>query len=721
MKKLCFVFTHLFLVAATCAAGTYRSLTGEPLEKGNVIGEDGRIRAVTTPVLRVFLTAEPEVKGRVLLLPGGGYNILSAIKEGAETAKFLASNAYDVAILEYPVAAGPTTRDLALKTAKSAYQSLRTDPARFGLRGQRLGIMGYSAGAHLAARTVQFLPADEQPDDVILIYPAYLHETVHGTVNPSVVPPKEGLGRLFTLIAANDRKPWVESAEMYTKTWRGFGGEAAFHLLPQGGHGFGINTPEALATDFPKLFSEFLRVEPPAPRKGHPADQPAQGRNAARHQQKCELAARQKFDLIMVGDSITHNLDNPNFSEVWNHFFAPRNALNLGFSGYRTENILWNLQHGQLAGQSPKVITLMIGTNNVDEKNYPVRHTAPELARGVAAIVQVLRTACPTSKILLLRTFNGSYDGEKPTSHRLILDRASDIFRNLADDTHVFYGDVNHVFLLPDGRINRELMPDFLHPNPEGALRWAQAMEPLLSRLMGDESRDPALPTNSAIIPTPKLEKDSYDWHTRHAQVLEIKDRINPEIVLIGDSITHFWAGEPAAHIARGKAAWDSVFAGHRVLNLGFGWDRTQNVLWRLDHGHLDGLDPRMIVLHIGTNNTSETRNARKNTPQEIGEAVLAICTRIRSKTPRARIVLMAVFPREKSPEHPRRLLIQEINNELAMLAKTHALTFVDIASVMLQYDGTLPPDMAADACHPTEKGYQVWANALHPLLPAAW
>ena len=178
-------------------------------------------------------------------------------------------------------------------------------------------------------------------------------------------------------------------------------------------------------------------------------------------------------------------------------------------------------------------------------------------------------------------------------------------------------------------------------------------MEPMLSELMGDAPRDMAIPANTAIVPVPKLENDSYDWYARHAAVLRAKDDIKPEIVLIGDSITHFWGGQPKEGHANGPRAFASVFAPYRVLNLGFGWDRTQNVLWRLDRGEIDGLYPRVVVIHIGTNNTSQTAHARQNTPAEIVEGIAAICGRVRSKTPAARIILMQVMPRRKSPTIP--------------------------------------------------------------------
>lgn len=222
---------------------------------------------------------------------------------------------------------------------------------------------------------------------------------------------------------------------------------------------------------------------------------------------------------------------------------------------------------------------------------------------------------------------------------------------------------------------------------------------------------------NTAVISVPKLEEDSYDWWARHKEILDIGIAVNPEIVLIGDSITHFWSGQPKAAIANGPKAWDSVFENYSVLNLGFGWDRTQNVLWRLEHGELDGLHPRIVIINIGTNNTSQTTNARQNTSAEIAEGVLAVCNMVRSKLPNAKIILMGVFPREEKPDHPRRFQIAEINRLISEFGKMPDITFLDIGSSLIESDGTISKDIMFDFCHPTQKGYQIWADALNPLI----
>jgi lysophospholipase L1-like esterase/acetyl esterase/lipase len=705
---------------------SYILLNGQAISKGNPLDADGNIHKFKDPLVRLIRTKSKSPKGTILLIPGGEYEVLKVKNEGQMTAKFLNAENFDVAILDYHVSSALQTRDLALVDALKAFRLLKKDCKSFGLCGDRFGIMGFSSGGHLAARTVQRLSEKEQPNDLILISPSYLNEKINGTVYPAVLPLVKPFARLFTVISANEDKALATSCEEYAKTWKGYDGSATFQLLTDSAY---ISEKDQNPMDkkykLSRILKTFLEAKPEIQVAGiNPATVPIAGYNPKRHAEKLALVAKEKFDLIMIGNSITNNFEKPQYQPIWNQFFAPRKAVNLGFSGYRTENLIWNIQNGELEGQSPKVIVLEIGTNNIDEKHYPTRHTAGQLAGGIEAIVKLMREKLPDAKIILLRCFPGCYGGPNPTSHRLILERASDIVSKIADGKHIFYCDVNHVFLNMDGSINHEMMSDWLHPSPAGAKAWAQAMEPLLSELMGDKSLDKEIPSNTAVVPVSKLENDSYDWWTRHSDVLSIKDSINPEIVLIGNSITHFWGGLPQLKYANGQLrtpngpkVWDSLFGKYRVLNLGFGWDRTQNVLWRLDHGELDGLHPRTVIIHIGTNNTSETPNARMNTAPEIVEGIRAICMRVRSKVPGAKIVLMSVFPREQSPIHPRRILINEINRNLELFAKENNITLLNIGPKMLAPDGTLPKDIAPDFCHPTEKGYQIWADAIGPFI----
>lgn len=214
---------------------------------------------VTTPALQIFPSGVSSVKGTVMLLPGGGYGRLAIGHEGVNTARLLNEQGFDVAILEYHVSAGGKTREMALDDALTAFRMIKTGHAKLGLRGGRLGIMGYSAGGHLAARTVEALGPREQPDDVILIYPAYLDETIKRTDILAVKPPVTPTPRLFALIAADDNRRWVRSCRDYVKTWKEHGGPADFHLLPDGGHGFGMKESRpGAAQHWPDLLKAFL-------------------------------------------------------------------------------------------------------------------------------------------------------------------------------------------------------------------------------------------------------------------------------------------------------------------------------------------------------------------------------------------------------------------------------------------------------------------------------
>ena len=223
---------------------------------------------------------------------------------------------------------------------------------------------------------------------------------------------------------------------------------------------------------------------------------------------------------------------------------------------------------------------------------------------------------------------------------------------------------------------------------------------------------DDALPANTAIEPVPKLEQDGYDWYARHDAVIKAKQGADPDVVLIGDSITHFWGGDPPGP-NHGPTAWAAAFGAHHALNLGFGWDRTQNVLWRLDHGEFDGLHPRWVVLLIGTNNLTGTSHARENTSSEIVAGISAICTRIATLSPTTRIIHMAVFPRGRKADDHFRPKIAEINRLLAAYAAQQHHAYIDIGPQLLDASGTIPPDIMGDATHPTDKGYAIWASAL--------
>ena len=181
----------------------------------------------------------------------------------------------------------------------------------------------------------------------------------------------------------------------------------------------------------------------------------------------------------MIGDSITHGWESGG-KATWEKYYAGRNAVNLGFSGDRTEQVIWRLQHGEVDGISPKLCVIMIGTNNTGHRQDP----ADETALGIQYIVEELRKRVPDSKILLLAIFPR---GETPRDElRQLNDKINARIAGLANNQDVYFLDINHVFLEDRGTLPRSIMPDLLHPGPEGYELWATAMEPMVARLMAD-------------------------------------------------------------------------------------------------------------------------------------------------------------------------------------------------------------------------------------------
>jgi len=203
-----------------------------------------------------------------------------------------------------------------------------------------------------------------------------------------------------------------------------------------------------------------------------------------------------------------------------------------------------------------------------------------------------------------------------------------------------------------------------------------------------------------AILPAAR----QIDGDLKRTEEVLARAKANPgaQIVFLGDSITQGW--EEA-----GKEVWDRVFAPHLALNLGVSGDRTQHVLWRIDHGQLDGLRPKLVVLMIGTNNS----NAEDNSSAEIAQGIAAVVGRVRRKLPEAKVLLLAVFPRGEKP-NPQRTKNDEASHMAAeAVADGKSVHFLDLSSNFLGPDGLLPREVMPDALHPSTKGYEIWAKAI--------
>ena len=198
----------------------------------------------------------------------------------------------------------------------------------------------------------------------------------------------------------------------------------------------------------------------------------------------------------------------------------------------------------------------------------------------------------------------------------------------------------------------------------------------------------------------------------RHAENLARAKKGDIDLLFIGDSITDRWSSAPKV--------WNKYFGEWKPANFGIGGDRTQNVLWRIDDGELDGLSPKVVVLMIGTNNTG------LDTPEDIVAGIKLILHRIHTKMPKSKVLLLGIFPRNAKVRDGREMTMQmdkiRVINESLSKGKfepfipNDLVRYLDISDAFL-VDGKVPKDIMPDGLHPNEKGYEVWAKAISPVL----
>jgi beta-glucosidase len=227
-----------------------------------------------------------------------------------------------------------------------------------------------------------------------------------------------------------------------------------------------------------------------------------------------------------------------------------------------------------------------------------------------------------------------------------------------------------------------------------------------------------ACPDYKTVSVTPDKLNESWSiswWTTRHEKKLADVKQLgkSAQVVFIGDSITEGWEKS-------GVPVWDRYYKPLNGIALGFGGDRTENVLWRVQHGEVDGLAPKVAVLMFGTNNTGHRQEDPKTTALGIKRNI----EELQQRLPDTKILLLAIFPRGEKPDDNLRRINDQVNAIIAGYADNQKVFFLDIGKAFLQADGTLSRDIMPDLLHPNEKGYEIWAKAMAPtlqqLLPGA-
>lgn len=255
-----------------------------------------------------------------------------------------------------------------------------------------------------------------------------------------------------------------------------------------------------------------------------------------------------------------------------------------------------------------------------------------------------------------------------------------------------------------DSPHNNLATPEQQRPYTDRSADWMNAL------VRGEKIPAPLTPDQRAEIGVPRNDRNS---QIAHSDLLAKARKGGIDLYFVGDSITRRWGTSDVAY-ANFLENWKQNFFGWNAGDFGWGGDSTANILWRLQNGELDGMNPRAIVVLAGTNDVG-TQPASQAKIDEISRRLAAIVRVCRRKAPKATIVLTAIFPRNDNPAAVPS--IEAINRNLAALADGRKVRFLNVNDRLADARGQLYEGMTVDGLHPSVKGYQIWADGLKPIL----
>jgi len=410
------------------------------------------------------------------------------------------------------------------------------------------------------------------------------------------------------------------------------------------------------------------------------------------------LPRMQEKPIVVYGTSIAQGACASRPGMAWTNILArklDRPVINLGFSG-----------NGRL---EPELIDLI---NEIDAKVFILdclpnmtteRFTQPELQKRIVDAVRSIRAKHPTTPILLTE-HAGYSEGFMVPTRQTYYQEANQSLQTAADQLR--FQDVKGLYTLTLADINFDLdaTVDGTHPNDYGMMRQAEAYEKKLRMIMQE-------PKGELITQQPirqSREPGSYNWEERHTLVKALHATEPSKILFIGNSITHNWGGKPLNNRIKGADSWAQYLEPLQTRNLGFGWDRVENVLWRVYHEELEGVQPEKIVINIGTN------NLLINTDEEIVKGLKFLLDAIKMRQPKAKIYFLGLYPRRDQEAR-----IIKLNQAMQLMAQNNAVTYTNPGTVLLLNTGKIDEKLFSDGLHPNAEGYQrlgkVLINVLNP------
>jgi len=228
----------------------------------------------------------------------------------------------------------------------------------------------------------------------------------------------------------------------------------------------------------------------------------------------------------------------------------------------------------------------------------------------------------------------------------------------------------------------------------------AQSTAPAKKRIARPKAAQAAKPRTAEGALTPEVKDPK-----RHEQFLARIKQGPVGLLFLGDSITDVWP-------SRGKSSWDKL-AKWDPADFGISGDRTEHVLWRITNGELDGIHPKVTVVMIGTNNIGHFQDEQ---PEWAAAGVKKIVQTIHEKLPDTKVLLLGVFPRDAKDSLTRKK-VEATNQIISKLDDGRKTRYLDIGKEFLDSEGEIPKDIMPDRLHPNAKGYDIWYEAMRPLL----
>jgi lysophospholipase L1-like esterase len=398
------------------------------------------------------------------------------------------------------------------------------------------------------------------------------------------------------------------------------------------------------------------------------------------------LPVRIDKPIVVYGTSIAQGACATRPGLAWQAILGrklDRPVINLGFSGTgKLEAPLLDL----MATVDAKLYVLDCLPNMISGE-----FTSAEVKKRIVDAVQLLQKKSPAVPILLTDHAGYTDEGMNALRKKQYQD-VNTAFKETFDS--LIIAGFKNIYRLSKEAIQQDIetMVDGVHPNDIGMMRYADAYEKKIREIISEPVGN--ISTTQPI--SQRRDANTYDWETRHNQVMQINQTQHPELILIGNSITHFWGGMPASPRVNGTNAWKKYFGSLNVVNMGYGWDRIENVLWRIYHGELDNIAPKQIVMMIGTN------NLQYNTVEEIVTGLQFLITAIQSKQPAANILLMGIFPRRNMEER-----VAKINQQIARIKAGNKVRFADAGKLFLKQQ-KIDESLFSDGLHPNEAGYDL-------------